>query len=76
MSYDGNIDYYKVLQKVFLPEKIISTFRGLHRLNISNKHFISIIVVIFVITVIAFEDLYLILLFFVGTTLKSDFHLS
>ena len=66
----------KVLQKVFLPEKIISKFLGLHRLNISNKHFISIIVVIFVITVIAFEDLYLILLFFVGTTLKSDFHLS
>ena len=66
----------KVLQKVFLPEKI-SKFLGLHRLNIiSNKHFISIIVVIFVITVIAFEDLYLIPRFFVGTTLKIDFHLS
>ena len=76
MSYVGNI-IVKVLQKVFLPEKIISKFLGLHRLNIiSNKHFISIIVVIFVITVIAFEDLYLIPRFFVGTTLKSDFHLS
>ena len=49
----------KVLWKVFLPEEILGEFLGLHRLNLISKKNI-VIVFIFGITMIAFEDLYLI----------------
>ena len=49
----------KVLWKVFLPEEILGEFLGLHRLNLISKKNIIVIVFIFGITMIAFEDLYL-----------------